>query len=212
MEKNHYDEKYFLWQKEMGEFGGKADSFKFESLINEKDTVLDFGCGGGYLLSILTCKRRIGIELNDVARQHAVEKGIEVYKYSTEVPDNSCDLIISNHALEHTFNPYGEIKSLYSKLKQNGMIVFVVPNEKKKKWNPKDINKHLYTWSEINIGNLFDIAGYNVLSVKEIYHRWPPKYILIYKFFGKTIFHFICRIYGFVRNNLSQIKIVATKK
>lgn len=135
-EKSHYDEKYFLWQMEMGEFGAKADSFKFESLINEKDTVLDFGCGGGYLLSILSCRRRIGIELNDIARQRASENGIEVYKYSAEVPDNSCDLIISNHALEHTFNPYNELKSLYSKLKQNGMIVFVVPNEKKKSGIP----------------------------------------------------------------------------
>ena len=211
MQKNHYDESYFLWQKKLGVIGGKADVFKFVSFVNLNDTVLDFGCGGGYILSNLMCKKRVGIELNDTARQQAVENGIEVYKYSDEVPDNYCDLIISNHALEHTFNPYIELKSLYSKLKQNGMIVFIVPNEKKKKWNPNDINKHLYTWSEINIGNLFAAAGYSVINVKEIYHRWPPMYDKVYKIFGSILFHLICRIYGFSRRNLSQIQIVASK-
>jgi len=212
MKNNYYDNEYYIWQKKMGEFGGVADSFKFESFVHTSDTVLDFGCGGGYLLSKLPCKRRIGIELNDIAREQASEMGIEVYKYATDAPDDSCDLIISNHALEHTLNPYGEINALYSKLKKNGKIVFVVPNEKKKKWNPVDINKHLYTWSEINLGNLFDFAGYNVLSVKELYHRWPPKYFLMHKIFGKSLFHITCRIYGFFRNNLSQIQIVASKK
>ena len=75
-----------------------------------KGNVLDFGCGGGYIISSLTCKRRIGIEINEIARQEAAEKGIEVYKYSNEVPDDSCDLIISNHALEHVSAPYEEIK------------------------------------------------------------------------------------------------------
>ena len=112
MSKNHYDETYFLWQKKMGVFGGKAEVFKFESSVNLNDMVLDFGCGGGYILSNLKCKKRKGIELNDTARQQ--------------------DLIISNHVLEHTFNPFNELKSLYLKLRQNGKIVFVIPNEKKK--------------------------------------------------------------------------------
>jgi len=212
MDANYYDEKYFIWQRKLGVFGGKAEAFKFNSFITMNDTVLDFGCGGGYILSNLSCKKKVGIELNEVARLEASEKGIEVYKYSIEIADNSCDVIISNHVLEHTLNPYEELKALCPKLKDTGKIVFVVPNEKKKKWNSNDINKHLYTWSEINIGNLFDVAGYNVISVKEIIHRWPPKYILIYKIFGKTIFDLICHIYGFFRNNLSQIQIVASKK
>lgn len=209
---DYYDEKYFLWQKKMGVFGGKANASKFDTYIGDNDTVLDFGCGGGYLLSNLKCKTKIGVEINEVARKQATENDILVYKSSVEVQDNSCDVIISNHALEHTLNPYEELKTLYSKLKVNGKIVFVVPNEKKKKYNPTDINKHLYTWCEINIGNLFDAVGYNVISVKELHHRWPPKYILINKIFGFKIFNLSCYIYGFLMRNLSQIRIVATKK
>lgn len=47
MNETYYDEKYFEWQKTVGEFGGKANLFKFEKYINEDSDVLDFGCGGG---------------------------------------------------------------------------------------------------------------------------------------------------------------------
>ena len=49
--KEHYDEKYFSWQKLVGQFGGEANKIKFDNFIKENQKVLDFGCGGGYLLS-----------------------------------------------------------------------------------------------------------------------------------------------------------------
>lgn len=208
----YYNDDYFAWQKESGEFGAKVEFFKFSKFINEENTVLDFGCGGGYMLAKLTANRKIGVEINDVARQQASKKGIEVYKFTSDVPDCICDIIISNHVLEHTLNPYEELKMLNSKLKKNGKMIFVVPNEKKKKWNPNDINKHLYTWAEINIGNLFDAAGYNVLSVKELHYRWPPYFLKFYKIFGYNIFQVICKLNAFLRTNLSQIIIVVEKK
>lgn len=206
---SYYDAEYFAWQKSLGVFGGKMNADKFKKYVNNQDTVLDFGCGGGYILSNLLCKRKIGVEINDSARLDAEANKIEVFKAIIDVPDDTCDLIISHHALEHTENPFEVIKQLLPKLKVDGKVVFIIPNEKKKKWNPNDINKHLYTWAEINIGNLFDFAGYDVLSVKEIYHRWPPKYMLINKYFGKNIFNLSCIVYGYLRRNLSQIEIVA---
>ncbi len=209
--KTYYSEKYFEWQKKIGEFGGKVALFKFEPYVKENYTVLDFGCGGGYLLSNLNCKKKIGVEINDAARSVAEQKNIDVKKYSYEIEDNVCDLIISSHALEHTLNPFEELKQLYPKLKKNGLIVFIVPNEKKTKWKRNDINQHLYTWTEMNLGNLFTAAGYQVVAVEELYHRWPPKFHFIYNIFGDKIFHLICRIYGFIRRDLSQIRIVASK-
>ena len=42
----YYDKKYFDWQKSVGEFGGKANLFKFEEYISETSDILDFGAGG----------------------------------------------------------------------------------------------------------------------------------------------------------------------
>ena len=68
---NYYDKEYFdLYQKEIGEFGGMANLFKFKKYINDNDTVLDFGCGGGFVLKNLNCKEKIGIDLNSVAREY----------------------------------------------------------------------------------------------------------------------------------------------
>jgi len=209
---NYYGEKYFLWQKKMGEFGGKVETFKFKKHINKTDVVCDFGCGGGYLLKNIRCSKKIGIEINDVARNHAIENGIDAFKFSDDIPENYCDVIISNHALEHTFNPHGELEILHSKLKKNGKIIFIVPNEKKWKWDANDCNKHLYTWCEMTLGNLFAFSGYEVLSVKELVHKWPPYYYYIYEYFGDSFFYFTCKLYGYLCPKLSQVKIVAEKK
>ena len=48
---NHYDEKYFEWQSNVGNFGALANRIKFEELIIKNQRVLDFGCGGAYMLS-----------------------------------------------------------------------------------------------------------------------------------------------------------------
>ena len=35
------------------------------------DKVLDFGCGGGYMLSTFENTEKFGVELNDIAREKA---------------------------------------------------------------------------------------------------------------------------------------------
>ena len=65
----HYDNKYFDWQSPIGEFGGWANLTKFQPFIRNDFNVIDFGCGGGYLLNNIQCKEKIGIEVNDSARE-----------------------------------------------------------------------------------------------------------------------------------------------
>ncbi len=72
----HYDSKYFKWQSSIGEFGGWANMSKFTEYINRDDVVLDFGCGGGYLLNNLSCKEKHGIEINESAAEIAKKNGI----------------------------------------------------------------------------------------------------------------------------------------
>ena len=173
--REHYNKAYFEWQKSMGAFGGRVNLAHFKDYCQPDFNVIDFECGGGYLLSNLNCKERIGIEINPRAQEEVRAKGITVYSKTEEVPDEWADLIISDNALEHTLYPFSEIKQLYLKLKKGGLIVFVVPCESiGVKYKPKDINQHLYSWSPMCIGNLFSQAGFNVISSKTYYHKWPP--------------------------------------
>jgi SAM-dependent methyltransferase len=206
-----YDKEYFDYHKNIGAFGGWANLFKFEEYIHEKDRVIDFGSGGGYLLHHIHCKEKIGIEINPVARETSLRNSIPVVESIDQVEDNWADVIISNHALEHTERPLDELKALFKKLKRQGKIIFVVPIERVNHYRPNEINQHLYTWSEMNLGNLFTKAGFTVKEVKEIKHRWPPNFVRIRKIAGSRGFHLICQLYGKLHPEISQIRCVAIR-
>lgn len=199
---SHYNEKYFDWQKKVGEFGGIANLFKFNDYISESDDVLDFGCGGGYLLNnIATTGKKMGVEINPVARKNASELRVEVYESMSDIPDNSVDVVISNHALEHVDNPLAVIKEMKRVVRPNGKIVIVVPHEVNADVNENDINMHLFTWSPQNLRNLFITAGgVEIIEACRIYHSWPKKYYYyIQRIVGWTLFHKICVINSHLR-------------
>lgn len=153
-----------------------------------------------------------GIEINDEALETARRNNITVFKTIDEVEDNWADVIISNNALEHTVDPLLELKKLNKKLKKGGKIVFVVPCESiSYKYKSNDINHHLYSWSPMALGNLFNEAGFRMNEVKPYLHKWPPKYKLIYQLFGKRIFNIFCKIYARIENNWHQVRIIAEK-
>src|SRR5215218_2786367 len=140
---NHYQNDYFNnYQKKMGEFGGLANKFMFEKYINTEDSVLDFGCGGGFLLKNLICKEKFGVEINPIAREYCNNvNGIKCFSGLDYIADESIDVVISCHCLEHTTSPYNLVGELYDKLRKGGKIIIVVPLDSYKFfWKPKDVN------------------------------------------------------------------------
>ena len=104
--------------------------------------MLDFGCGGGFLLKNIRCRKRIGVEINPDARKNAIANGVECFASADEVPDDYASVIVSNNALEHTFHPLAELRALYKKLREGGTIVFVVPCESiTYAYQPGDVNQ-----------------------------------------------------------------------
>jgi 2-polyprenyl-3-methyl-5-hydroxy-6-metoxy-1,4-benzoquinol methylase len=193
----YYDEQYFQYQEKMGEFGGELSADFFRPYIKKDMTVIEFGSGGGYLLEKIQAKDKVGIEINDSARIRAENKGINSVKYIREIPDCYGDIIISTHALEHTVNPFGVLQELRNKLKNNGKMVFVVPNEScNTEYFKSDINNHLYTWNCLTLGNLFKAAGFFINSVERIQTLWPKHYLEIEKEVSRELFEAICLING----------------
>ena len=212
LQNDHYDDKYFDWQKSMGKFGGWANKSKFSAFIFKEDEVLDFGCGGGYLLKNIECKKKIGVEINSSAAEIAKDNGLEVYRFLDDVPDNSVDKILSDNALEHTYYPLEELKKMYKKLRTNGKIIIVVPCENiSYKYKPNDVNQHLYSWSPMCIGNLLTLAGFSVISSKPYIHKWPPYYDIIARIGGRKLFDLTCRFYGRINRKWFQVKVIAEK-
>lgn len=202
----HYDHDYFyLSQKSTGEIGGKANLFKFQPYIDAGDDVLDFGCGGGFLLSNIKCRGKVGVELNPHARGYCLEyNGIDAYASLDEVEDGAFDVVISNHCLEHVKSPYETIEKLKRKLRPGGRIVICVPIDSYTyAWSPNDICNHLYSFSPMNLGNILQAAGFVKIESRKLLHKWVPKYRLVIRYFGFRVFHVLSYIYGnFVYNYL----------
>lgn len=137
--------------------------------------LLDFGCSDGLMLRELPARRRVGVEINPVAR--AACSGLDaLYEALPAVPDASVDVAISNHALEHVPHPLATLGELHRVLRPGGTLVLVTPLENpSRKWRPQDRDQHLYTWAPLNMGNLLTEAGFTVQSVSLRWACWHPR-------------------------------------
>lgn len=206
-----YKEAYYKWQKKLGELGGTYDTLKYIPYIKKGFTVLDFGCGGGFILEALKLEKGFGVEPNDTARFECELKGLKVSSTIDSYKQESFDLIYSNHVFEHLDSPLETAINLRSYLKKEGILIVTVPNECNVKYVENNIDQHLYTWSEINLGNLLYKAGYQIIEVKTIRFRWTPRFTWIHSFFGFHIFKIFCYLNSFVHNDRKEIMAIAKK-
>jgi len=199
----HYDEKYFAWQNQAIDLKARRKVGTFQPYVRPTDTVLDFGCAGGSLVAGLTAARRIGVEINDVARAAAVEQyGIEAYRSLADVADGSVDVVVTNHTLEHLASPYEALLQIAPKLKPGGKLVIVVPIDDwraQRRWRPGDINRHLFTWTPLNLGNLLEEAGYAV-GDQRVIRRTIMRGERFYAKLPVPLFDFVRWAYSVVRH------------
>lgn len=208
---SHYNKKYFDWQKTCGVIGGVLNKFKFENEVKDADILMDFGCGGGYLLNKFNNKHKMGFEINKSAWVECKKHNITVYDNFDDISDNSIDTIISNHAMEHVPLPLNTLKELYKKLISKGKIIIVIPCEQPTEnsfyYKPNDINQHLHTWCPMTFGNLATLAGFKVTSCIAFQHQWCPDFKVNW---NKPDFHSRCMTHA-KKNGNYQIKLIATK-
>ena len=179
MARQNYKEEYFIYQDPIGKKTVRLKD-RFQGYISEKSTVLDFGCGAGYLLDSLKCKYKIGVDINEIALNEASKKGIKTYTSLVGIKNNSNDCIISHSVLGHLSNPFEVLNELKAKIKPGGVIIFSIPHETLNwKFKPLDINNKFYTWSPMAIGNLFLEVGFQIIEVKVFKEISFPKEMYI---------------------------------
>lgn len=215
--KAHYDAAYFEWQKRSGAFGGWAAAGTFGTSVSVGDRVLDFGCGGGYLLAHLACTVRYGVEPNPAAREAAAANGVTVFADVAEalaaLGPGAIDVIVSDNALEHALEPYRELVALRALLREGGRLHLVVPCEGIGwQYRADDINRHVYSWSPQSIGNLVAAAGYQVAVSRAHFHKWPPIMVRgILARMGRPVFDAVCRVWGRIDRRWVQVEVVAVR-
>src|SRR5580700_1261312 len=72
--------RYFEYQSRFGDIAGEVAARKLARHIGSSEVVLDFGCGGGFMLKSITCGQRLGVEINPFARETAENQGITCFE------------------------------------------------------------------------------------------------------------------------------------
>jgi SAM-dependent methyltransferase len=170
--------RYWEHQRPIGRLGGELNLWKFAPHVSDQDVVVDFGCGGGYLLARLPGRAKIGVEPSPLAREEAARQGVETVAATTELSKHWADVVVSNHALEHTLDPLSELQGIRRVLRPGGRLVLALPLDdwrSQREPNPSDPNRHLYTWTPLLLANLLHEAGVSVDYVKVSTRAWHPK-------------------------------------
>lgn len=164
--------------------------------------VLEIGCAEGYFGQIL--KSRFAVEVWGVENMpKAVEEARgrldkvllgDIEKGEVDLPTNYFDCIIFNDVLEHFQYPWKQLRSLRKYLKDGGYVVSSIPNVRhfenmknlliKKKWEYVDSGildrTHLRFFTSKSIKEMFEISGYDVVSIDGINGgKFPWKFGLL---------------------------------
>jgi len=174
---SHTDSKRSLFEKAYHFVKSIALKNKLDlinSLQPDKGMILDIGAGTGDFLSVANQNgwQTIGVEPSDKAKAIAKNKGVSFVEKTTELENQSFDVISMWHVLEHVPNLDDQIKELKRLLKPNGTLIIAVPNFKSfdakhygKFWAAYDVPIHFWHFSKTAIQALFQREKMKLVKV-----------------------------------------------
>lgn len=173
---------YFAYQARTASREATAlDEFKYGPYVRPTDVVVDFGCGEGHMLNRVRAAERVGIEVNEHARRAAERNGVRAVASTGALPDHFADVVLSNHALEHSLTPFEDLVALRQLLKPDGRLVLWLPLDdwraRRERHPGPDQNHHLYGWTPLLLRNLLQEAGFQVELIRIVTHAWPPGHL-----------------------------------
>ena len=197
-ESKHYQsergQEYLAYQSQFAA-GAVLEARKFAPYISSRDKVLDFGCGGGWILGQIECADRFGVELNEAAHGYCRENAIKVVRTLDEVNETAFDVAISNHCLEHVPCPVEALKGMHNHLRPGGRLILALPLDDwrvQKDHNGADIDHHLHTWTPRLLANTLVEAGFTVDQVRVLTYAWFPGWRRALDLLPRWIFDCLC--------------------
>jgi SAM-dependent methyltransferase len=188
---------------------GELNAWKFAPYVRSTDTVLEWGCPGGYLLKAMPGTGKAGIEEDPQARALCKALGLDVFASVADAQGHKYSRIISNHHLEHQPYPIESLRELQSLLTDDGKLVLCIPIDDwrvERDWQ-KDIDGHLHTWTPPLLANTLRKAGYEVELVTVLTHAWPKFWDKLWPALPEPIFHMLARLYAAMLNRRQLIAV-----
>ena len=137
------------------------------SMINGEKNILELACGGQK-----TIDKSIGIDIvpkgNPIQNLHhgivsAADVIADLSKDELPFEDDSQEVIIVRHYLEHALDLANTIKQWKRKLKQGGKLIIAVPDQDVSNSIPLN-PEHVHAFNMDSLGNLMKQFGFKILS------------------------------------------------
>ena len=156
----HFNDDYYTARAEIA-------VSKFFNGFDVSKRILDFGCGLGQ--NIYKLPNAIGYDISKFGVEFCKKKGVNATNDLTALPDETFDIVLSAHVLEHHPNPKEMLGNIFSKLKKGATLILVIPHEVHGKAQyTLDLNQHLFSWNFQTINNLLLTTGFIVRKNKYI--------------------------------------------
>lgn len=195
----------------------KFASIFVDKLPSKKGTVLDIGCGLGWVVHEVNKRgyRGKGIDPNKGMTSYGKEKlnvdlkCVEFDKYHTF---EKFDYITLSHVIEHIPDLHRLLIKIKSHLKQNGRVLIATPNIDslmfkifKCRWYPMSPHEHIWQFTPKTLSKILRYEGYEIEKVTITNMSYNPKNKI-----KKLIFD-IANLFANVTGQGDQIILLARK-
>jgi 2-polyprenyl-3-methyl-5-hydroxy-6-metoxy-1,4-benzoquinol methylase len=158
------------------------DYDRTRALLNQRypdrGKLIEIGCGLGYLLDAF---RKDGWDVLGVepyyqcCRYAREELGVEVKNAileTADLPDESFDVVLLNHVIEHLDNPLGTLREVNRVLKPSGHFVIETPRYDSlmfklmgRRERSVSCGGHIYFFTTQSLKNLYEAAGFSTVRL-----------------------------------------------
>jgi len=188
--------------------------FSLSNYIKSTDVVVDIAAGKCELINIITCRKKIAIDINSDVKLYA-NKDVQVLNASAlDIPksfEKSADVVILSHFLEH-LNSKDEvvavIRRVYSILKTGGKILILQPNIDLVKEAYWDFIDHKVALNTKSILELLDVTDFKLLKLIVRYLPYSSKSNLP---ISRFLIYIYLKLPEFIRPFAGQTLVIATK-
>jgi len=185
-----------------------CESF-FQRFIDNRNVVLDLGCGSGEFINNIKCKKKFALDI-EKENLKFVNKNVKIFCQSctnlSKISDNFFNVVFVSNLFEHLISKKDvekTLKEIFRVLKMNGKLLILQPNIKyayKEYW---DFFDHNLPFSHLSMCEIIQKVGFNIILVMPRFLPYTTKNIipknvfliklylnlrLLQKIFGKQMF------------------------